>query len=151
MDEPQLDAGRDLVDAGVLGEVRRDPPVVPSDGPVVDPPATRRLEQGMGEEEHEPTAGFEDPGDLVEGGLERVDVLERETQEHRVERAVPTGERVGACFRVTGSAGARVSDCDLRGRRSMPITSTPSAARRRATWPSPHPMSSTRRAPPSLR
>jgi hypothetical protein len=45
---------------------------------VVDPAAVRRLQQRVVEEEQEPPAGLEHPGDLGDGLVDVVDVLEHQ-------------------------------------------------------------------------
>src|SRR5262245_39590918 len=51
MDEFQFDAGRDLVDDGVVAEIGADSPEVLSRDPVVDPAAPGGLEQWVAQEE----------------------------------------------------------------------------------------------------
>jgi hypothetical protein len=101
-------------------QVAADAPVVPTADPVVDPTAPRSLQQGMTEDEHEPTAGLQHPRDLLDGLLERVDVFEREAHHDRVERLVAARERVGARPRVPRATGAVAGHTDLRPRRIEP-------------------------------
>ncbi len=114
------DPGRDLVDDGVVAQVAPDAPVVLVGDAVVDPAAGGGLEQWVAQDQHEPTAGFEYPGRFVDGGVERIDVLEREAHQHAVERPVAAGERVGARPRVPGAAGTVPRRADLRRGRIEP-------------------------------
>ncbi len=114
-----------------LDEVRPDPPVLLGrvDGVVVDPPASGRLEQRMVEEEAEPPAGAQDPGDLGDRGVDGVDVLEHEAGHRRVER--PVGERQLGGARCGRSAAPPPRSWATRiwfhvG--STPTTSAPTAA-----------------------
>ena len=105
----------------------------------------RRLQQRVVEEEHEPAARLEHPGDLRDRGLVIGDVLEHETHDHRVERAVGERQRVGVAPRVVGhrrrapprARAARPSD--RRRRRPGTVAARPAGR--------PGPRRSRRRAP----
>ena len=115
MDEPQGHTRCHLVDHDVVVEVAADPPVALAGRAVVDPGAPRCLQEGVAQHQDEATAGFERARHFADRGLERVDVLDREAQEHGIERRGPAGERVGARPRVAGTAGAGAGGRELRG------------------------------------
>ena len=71
----------------VVRQVGPDPPVLLVQDVVVDPAAARGLQQRVVQEEDEPPARREHPGHLVDRGLERVDVLEHQAHDDRVEGA----------------------------------------------------------------
>ena len=99
----------------------------------------------MVEQEEEATPGLEHPGDLVDGRLHRIEVLEHEAHHHCVERGRAARQRVGPRPRVAGPTGPFPGHLSWAAVGSSPTASAPSAASRRATWPSPQPTSSTRR------
>ena len=99
----------------------------------------------MGDEQHEPAARFEHPGDFVDRRLERVDVLERQAHDDGVERATPARQRLGARPRV--ARARRPGPCASRdwvSAGSRPTTSVSGPATRPRDLPSPQPMSRTR-------
>ena len=93
VDEADVHAELDLLHRLGLLEVAPDAPVLLGrfDHLVVDPAAVGCLQQRVVEEEAEPPAGREDPGDLGDRRVDLVDVLEHEAGDHRIERSV--GER----------------------------------------------------------
>ena len=119
MHEPDEHAVLDLFDEALFGQIRPDAPVLLGriDRVVVDPVAPRRLQQRMVEEEREPTAGPNHPGDLGDRGVDIVDVFEHETRHSGIEARI--GERqVGrAGSHVRRSAITLVGDADLVPRR----------------------------------
>ena len=150
MDEAQGDAGRDLVDRGVVAEVLADPPVALAD----------RCGRRSSRSRAPGAAGGTAPartGRRARGrGPTSRDARSRTRRRARCARhrrtasnaRGPARQRVGRASRVAGAAGAvrgPTRTCDGGGidarspRRRDP-------ARWRATWPSPQPMSSTRRA-----
>jgi len=69
----------------------------------------------MAQQQHEPSPGFENPCNLGDRILERVNVLERQAHKDGVERSVATGQRLGARSQVDGSATPFPGDLDLSG------------------------------------
>jgi len=114
MHEPQAHAGRDLVELGVVLQVSTNSPIVLAERLIVDPAAAGSLEHRVAQEEHEPATVLENAGNVVDRGLERVDVLQRQTQEHRVKGAARTRQFLGARSCVAGTASTRPSRTQLR-------------------------------------
>ena len=82
--------------------------------------------------------------------FEVVDVFEDEAHDDRIERAGTARQLLGATLgRSAGHRLVRVPRLICAATGSSPITVAPASARWRATCPSPHPTSSTRRAPAS--
>jgi hypothetical protein len=57
---------------------------------------------------------LEHAGDFVDDGFERIDVFEREAEQHGVESCVAARQRFSACADVARPAGAVSGDSDLR-------------------------------------
>ena len=115
VDEGDEDVLLDLLDGRVLAEVGADAPVLLGriEDLIVDPAAVGRLEQRVVEEEEEPAPGFEDPGHLGDGLVDRLDVLEDQAGDHAVEGGVAERQGGRAGPQVRRSPTARRSDGDL--------------------------------------
>ena len=85
-----MDTELDLLHRLGLLQVAPDAPVLLGwfDHLVVDPAAVGCLQQRVVEEEAEPAARREDPGDLGDGAVDLVDVLEHEAGDDGVEGSV---------------------------------------------------------------
>ena len=88
----------------LLDQVGTDPPVLLGrvEQLVVDPSAVRRLQQRVVEEEAEPPAGPQHPGDLGDGRVDVADVLEDQAGDHGVEAAVGERQRAASARAKTG-------------------------------------------------
>ncbi len=67
----------------------------------------------MAEQQQELPAGLQHPGDIGDRLFECLDVFQRETQEHRVERAIAARQRLGSGSGVPGSARRACAHTDL--------------------------------------
>ncbi len=71
----------------------------------------------MSQEQEEPPVRRQYAGDLANGGLEWVHVLERQAQDHRVEARIRTGQLLGPCPHEASGATTSLGRSDLRRRR----------------------------------
>jgi hypothetical protein len=117
VDEEEVDPRRNLVEPSFLSEIVTDAPIHLAEDPVVDPGATRGLQERMAQQQNEPSPRFEDTRYLVDRGFECIDVLERQAHHDRVERSVATRQRLRTRPQVDGSAAAFTGGLYLSGGR----------------------------------
>jgi alkanesulfonate monooxygenase SsuD/methylene tetrahydromethanopterin reductase-like flavin-dependent oxidoreductase (luciferase family) len=88
----------DLLVGLLLDQVGADSPVLLGgiEDLIVDPPAARSLQQGVVQEETEPTPRNENPRHLGDGGLDFTNVFEHEAGDDDIELFVGEWQRVGA-------------------------------------------------------
>lgn len=117
MDESNPNAEFDLFGRFGLDQIRTETPVLLGwiDHVVIDPGASRRLKNRMIEEEAELAARLQHAGDLGDGGVDLVDVLEDETRGGGVEGLI--GERQ---LSSSGTSEPRTATTLGRNRHTIP-------------------------------
>ena len=79
-------------------------------------PLPRGLQQRVADEQHEAAVRLEDPRDLLDRDIDRVDVLEGKACDHCIEAASPPRQRLGARPCVARSVAPPASLAHLAGR-----------------------------------
>ena len=108
MDEIQMDAWTDLICRHDVVEVGADTPEVLVGIDNLHPTATRCLQQRMDQKEEEPAPGRQYSGDLCNGRFERLDVLDGQAEQNRVEPGIPKGKLVRTGLQVPRKASSIV-------------------------------------------
>ena len=97
----------------VVAQVGAHAPVLLLEDVVVDPTASRRLEQRVVQQQEATTAGLQDPCHLLDRRLERVEMLDHEAHHDRVERRIAERQPLGARLHVPRAASPSHSFHDL--------------------------------------
>ena len=132
MDKLQMDTWPDLICGHVVIEVGADTPEVLIRIDNLHPATTRCLQQRMDQKEEEPAPRRQYTGDLLDGRFKRLDVLDRQAEQNRVEPGIPKGKLVGTGLQVPRKASSIVCPANLRptgieGDHLRPLTGEASA------------------------